>query len=239
MKISTPWVAAGCLLLVVMLSAVSSAREATDWTTTKPFDWDPGYATPGTALRIEEASREQYEGAAVIEYRFAAFGFPSDDDAVMWMRQGPAYRSFPAVIDSAGAVIAGGAELFLVTGYVRGQSLDVALVSREKRAHAKVFPFPIESDSDGCRIEIELHSSKGHLFMASVSGFEIGESVRVESTYKDEHIDQVVEVPSDGIIDIPLVYGTDDRGTATLKVTGEDCEASVTYGVGRDALTSE
>ncbi len=225
-----------CLVLMLSLPIIAVASDASEWVTKAPFDWDPLYSTPGTSLRIEEASRETLDSASLIEYRFTATGFDADGDATMWMKQGPAYRAHSATIDSTGLVVVGGADLFMVSGFVAGQSLDVALVSGEMRAHAKVFPFPIESQEADCRIQIELLSPKGNIFMASVSGFDVGEPVRVESLYKDEHIDQVIDVPADGVIDMPLVYGEYDRGTATLRVSGAECTTSVTYGVGEDAF---
>jgi len=228
-----------CLVVMASLPAGVPGREATDWTTSEPFEWDPGFASPGTSLTVEEVARHRTNGSTAIEYRFLARGFAPDEDAWMWMKQGPAYRPLPAVIDSLGEVAVADAELFLIAGYVRGQALDVALVSGDKRAQAKVFPFPIQSEGDGCLITAELVTPLGNVFVITVTGLDVGEWVLLESIFKGERVEHVFEVPEDGSIKMAAVFGPEDRGTAVVKVIGRDVSASLEYDVGEDALETQ
>ena len=225
------------LALIVVASACASAEGAGDgWVTEAPFEWDVEYASPGASLELLEKSRMPYEGQTIIQYEPRASGFAPDAEAVLWMKQGVACQAMPASIDSAGLVHVLGADVLMIAGYVPGQALDVALESGGKRAQAKATPFPIEVHEGECWASVEILSSSGFVFLLTFGGFEPGEQLRVESMYKDEHIDQVKSANAGGGLSLSMLYGPGDKGSSTAKVTGEECGVSITYNVGEDAL---
>ena len=229
-----------CLVALALAVAASTSAgtegSGDGWVTEIPFKWDEEYASPGTSLELLEKSREPFEGQTIIQYEPRASGFAPDAEAVLWMKQGVACKAMPASIDSDGLVHVLGADVLMIAGYVSGQALDVALESGDKRAHAKVTPFPIEVHEGDCWATVEILSNTGFVFLVSFGGFEPGEELRVESMYKDEHIEQVKSANADGGLSLSLVYGPGDRGSSTAKVTGDDCGVSITYNVGEDAL---
>ncbi len=225
------------LALAVASAACASTGEAGDgWVTEIPFKWDEEYASPGTSLELLEKSRELFEGQTLIQYEPRASGFAPDAEAVLWMKQGVACKAMPASIDSAGMVHVLGADVLMIAGYVPGQALDVALESGGKRAQAKATPFPIEVHEGECWATVEILSNSGFVFLLTFGGFEPGEQLRVESMYKDEHVDQVKSANAAGGLSLTMLYGPGDRGSSTAKVTGEECGVSITYNVGDDAL---
>ena len=152
------------------------------------------------------------------------------------MKQGPAYRAFPAEIRADGIVKVSGSELLLVANYVRGQAVDVALESGRLRAQTKLFPFPIVEKSGGCTASVELLDSRGLSFEITFAGFVPFEPVEVTSEYGEQKVVQVVSAGPTGDVVLPVVYGGGARGTASATATGSRSGVSVRYQVGIDAL---
>ena len=224
-----------------------------------PFEWEDDFADPGVSFTITEKGRELgRSGSTNIIYRLRATGFAPGEDLVLWQKYLDAtFEGVSVSVDESGLVtVALTPELralippgtdpakihidpdFKIDRMLAGQSFNMTLYSPEtkKRAHAKVFPFPIEAQGKGgCSAMIEILSERGYLFGVVFEGFEPGEKVTFTSRYKKEKLSDTTEVPEAGTLQFPILYGPPDRGTATVSAEGANCRVSLEYKVGKDA----
>jgi hypothetical protein len=166
----------------------------------------------------------------------------------LWVKRIDRYYKFPVVLGEDNGLrqlITGEKDSYLLVlgaaDFVRGQPLDVALVSETtgKRAQASLHPYPIQAKGDGgCSLEIEILSEQGGLFAIAVEGFLPGEEVQTISKYKGEELIETYIFPEEQEskgIGVIMTYGLWDRGKSTYMATGRNCTVSVDYKVGRDA----
>ena len=111
----------------------------------------------------------------------------------LWWKRGMEYQKLPAEVSEGGTILVGGADVLAVAGLPMGQAVDMALASGEKRAQAKVIPFPIEARRGALWISAELMTESGLVFLITAGGFEPVEKVEVTSEFKSESHQDVVE----------------------------------------------
>lgn len=210
-----------------------------------PFEWDENYASPGTSLVLKEKTRMRLGKGTWVDYEVRSTGFSNQEALSLWRRIGTEYEEYTVTLNEKGLVQVGGRpgedppDSFGIIGFHLGEAFDLALVSKttNKRAQAKVIPFPIQAQGNGgCSGSVELASKTGHLFLISFQGFQPGEEVEVRSRYKKENIGSKLTASEGGEIRLPLLFGKRDRGKATATATGKNCTVSLEYKVGRDAL---
>jgi hypothetical protein len=205
-----------------------------------PFHWDPSFASPGKTLTLRELSREATPKGTLVNYRIESSGFAGPDAPLLWWKRGQEYGRFVVVVSTSGIVLVRpDTDVFAISEFVSGESLDLALVSVDSggRAQAKVVPFPIEARGPGgCSASAEIQSETGDLFLVLLRGFVAGETVHVESRLGEEVrvIDHVAS--PQGELQFPLRFDPADTGEATMTATGRNDSVTLTYHVGKTAI---
>ncbi len=207
------------------------------------FDWVDNYATPGTSLELVEIRDPK------INYKMKATGFAADESLSLWRKGLYGYNRFSVVLGEDNFLrwhATGTKDTYelrrAVHDYVLGLPLKVALVSDTtgKRAHAKVFPYPIQAKGDGgCSILVEVLTDMGDLFAITGDGFLPGEEVQTLSKYKDENLANTRIISENQRFKHLILYGPLDRGKATYSATSPNCTVSVDYNVGKDAIVRQ
>lgn len=204
------------------------------------FKWDATFATPGTSLTIEEKRRSPLPPmGTMISYQLRSTGFSAQEPLSLWRKIGTVYNEVPATLSSDGRVQIHGGDDLAIGGYVPGQALDIAIVSKtaDKRAHAKAIPFPIQTQGDGgCFASAEIATESGLLFVLSLRGFQPGEEVQTASRYKGETMTKANKASERGEIRFPVLFERGSSGKATLTAKGRNCAVSLDYNIGKDAL---
>ena len=248
----TPHRFLGCLitiwliLIVSVLSGHASSAGDKEKDNEPPFEWDENYATPGTSLVLKEKERMQImDNNTMVAYEVQFTGFSPQEDLSLWQKIGvTGYYEEPVTITEKGILQAKWGEelvprdIYSISGFHLGEALDLALFSKttNKRAHAKVFPFPIQAQGvGGCSAFAEMMDGTGHLFLITFQGFQSGEEVEVRSRYKKENKGMNRTASEDGEFSFPVVFRRGDRRKATATATGKNCTVSLEYKVGKDA----
>lgn len=235
----------GLLLLTSGCQMMPQPSQTTSQTTLQRLsadDWGPRVNTPSIQFSVIEVKRTALiTGSTMLLYSPAAGGLPPGRTVTLWLRRfdGTTLEIRTAEVNSAGTVALPDIAL---TGYVKGEPLEVAIMSADKtvKAFAKVTPFPIESTQGRCRLWLELASGDGMSFIARVEGFEPNEEVTVISQSDGETIETSRKLSTIGAANptvlFPGVIGKED-GTARYTVVGRACNVSVEYDWGRKAAT--
>ena len=208
-----------------------------------PFKWDDTFATHGTSLTIKEKMRLPFQKGmgTIINYQLSSIGFSAQEPLSLWWKKGTVYIELPATLSSSeGHIQIGGVDYLAIANYVPGQALDLAIVSKstDKRAHAKVSPFPVQAQGDGdCSASAEITTKSGLLFVFSLRGFQPGEEVQITSRYKGETRLIPGKASERGeILGLPGLFEIGSSGKAILTAKGRDCTVSLDYNIGKDAL---
>ena len=159
----------------------------------------------------------------------------------LWWKKGTVYIELPATLsNSEGQIQISGADDLAIASYVPGQALDLAIVSKstDRRAHAKMIPFPVQAQGDGgCSASAEIATKSGLLFVFSLRGFQPGEEVQTTNRYKGETILIPSKASERGeILGLPGLFERGSSGKATLTAKGRNCTVSLDYNIGKDAI---
>jgi hypothetical protein len=221
---------------MIVVSALVAGCAA--FVTQPDFEWDPDHRSPGTMLTIEEVEHKVTTQGPHLEYHLMASGFEPGSTGELWIKHGSQFYRWAAHVRSDGRVVTfSGIDTHVATGFVPGQPFDVAFVSGDRRAQAKVFPDPIESTgTGGCQASVEVASEDGYLIIVSLLGFAPGEAIEIVSRFKGELVRQTATSRSDGTLTVPILYGHPDRGRASLTATAGARTVTIEYAVGEDAL---
>ena len=196
---------------------------------------------PGTSLTLTKSQDTEFAVPGMTFYQIKATGFSPEEPLYFWSRTGPDFSRLSGAVDAEGVFLASGATLplYSIFGFAPGQAFDVALVSDTtgKRAHAKVFPFPIEAQgTGGTSASAELALATGRHFLITFRGFQPGEEVQITSRYETEVMTSSVLASQDGEITVPVGFGRGDHGKAVATASGKTGTVSLEYGVGMDAF---
>jgi hypothetical protein len=253
---------ATALALIVVSAAPANAQEVKG---DPPFQWDSTFATPNTAVALEETNRTAKDSSFLaIFYRVRATGFAANEPISLWVKRGVRYLKFEGVVSDEGVVqfrlgketlgvlmvmgqrdrglavvsLSGGTKGMVLAGFTDGHPLDVAVVSDTmKRAQSKIVPMPNRADgTNGCSASAEVQSESGLLFLINVTGLTPGETVKVQSQYKKEVGGGTQMASPSGTVAMPILFGRGDRGTASFTATSDRCTVKLEYKVGTDAI---
>jgi hypothetical protein len=206
-----------------------------------PFEWNSTYASPGTSLSIEVEGvmGQPPNGTVMIAIKSSGFD-DSGSQAALWIKTSAKYDKYEPTLTEDGTVqIAPGGDIMMLGGYFRGQPLDIALVDEgsNKRAQAKITPFPIEAQGNGdCKATAEVLTKTGLVWLVNFSGYEPGEEVNTTSTTKKETLSQVIEATEMGEVAFPILYPRRSKGRAKVQAVGSnDCDVTIEYAIGKSA----
>jgi hypothetical protein len=230
---------------VALLSGHASSKADKKAGKEPPFKWDENYASPGTSLVLKEKGRMRLGKSTSVDYEMQSTGFSNEEALSLWQKMGAAgYYEQPVTLNEKGLVQVRGRpgedppDSIGIFRFHLGEAFDLALISKttNKRAHAKVFPFPIQAQGvGGCSAFAEMMDGTGFLFLLTFQGFQPGEEVEVRSRYKKENKGNKRTASEGGEIRLPLLFGKRDRGKATATATSKNCTVSLEYKVGKDA----
>jgi hypothetical protein len=144
------------------------------------------------------------------------------------------------VSDEAGKAVHLDEMTFAPGPYPRGAAWEAALVSADRtiRLFAKTVPYPIVASDGACAVSLELVSQRGDRFLASGSGFVLGDEVITESRYSGRVLQKHKEVLSTEQLTLDVIaHGSRGAGgSARYIVMGRACTVVVDYDWGEAAL---
>ena len=201
----------------------------------------------GPRLSYEVRSREVENALEVVTCVLRAKGFPETKKyalAAKWMNGRTADVQKGLRIDEAGRVLGqDGDEVELALASMHlGEYIVFLLSSEDGAAKAKVeiTPFPIEAEGPGgCRLNVQLTTTSGEMFVITGSGFRPGEDLKTKSKSSDEAAETTMKGRPDGTLKVvmfPAVVGR-TGGDASFEASDSVCSVKVNYKWG-DAMAA-
>ncbi len=235
-----------CALLPVVFACllVSTARA-------QSFDeskW--GKNSPGVELNASEEPRQPTPSATVLTYTLSGKGFPPDLSYSLWGWI-PGHKPQKAIegvmFDAKGVLVCNpkstnckgetpGAAIKIKTTAVLAEPKRFAVVSDDGRVAAfiSVVPFPIEATDKNCKVEIVRESPQAEIVLVRASGFVPYEMLNITGHVGGMDSVHSPTVGPDGTWQ--AMIGTkapgEERGTASLQVTGQACSVSLSFNWG-------
>ena len=210
-----------------------------------PFKWDHTFASPGTSLSVDVLQTMSGPPNSMITISIKSTGF-SDAAATLalWQRTGGRYSKLKPGIRADGTVqFIPGTDSMMLGGYIRGQSFDIALVDEatNKRAHAKVTPFPITAEGDGgCKASAEVVTKSGLVWLITLAGYGAGEQVRIRSVAKKETLTDEGAASETGEIAFTILYPNRSKRNAQVTAEGSHgCNVSLDFAIGKSAFKAK
>jgi len=226
-----------------------------------PCRWDPACSTAGVQVALREKSRFAMGGQKLVEYELVATGLPANRLFTLWLfpfgerpvpvvggvtgdSTGRAACADSSVLARANPPPAGGRcimpfpLMMPLESFVPSEPAKAALISADDsvRAYATAFPVPLEGQTAGCRLWLELLSTDRNRFRLSGTGFQGGGEAHVVSTSGSQVIDFRKPVPADGsfwMLLSPAVKGK-RGGPSSIAVSTPACAVTLAYRWGRD-----
>jgi len=212
-------------------------------------------------VALREKSRYSMGRQKLVEYELVATGLPAGRLFTLWLfpfgeRPIPVFSGVTS--DSSGRTVcadsstlasanrppAGGRcmmpfpLMMPLESFVPSEPAKAALISNDDsvRAYATAFPVPLEAETGGCRLWLELLSTDRNRFRLSGTGFQGGAEAHIVSTSGDQVIDGRKPVPADGsfwMLVSPAVKGK-RGGRSSIAVSTPGCAVTLQYRWGRD-----
>ena len=223
-----------------------------EWTTLQA-NWGVPELQPvheSTLQLVEKARVKNPEGHTIIHYNFKVTGLPKDDKYTMefWQVGGPSHPfqlvSRDVTINADGIVVCSATQA-CGDKTKKEYPLEVAIPSSlgfpnrfvlTSQKHRDIWvtglaiPFPIESVSDGCRLEIVRITPNGELLLFSGFGLPANQTIHIDNNSAGESHNVTVQTDAQGHFsqaELPFVIGK-TSGTLELKI-GQDapCHPSI------------
>ena len=198
----------------------------------------PPEHTPGVEFTLEEVSRHKNSGLTVVDYEPRLSGLPQGKTYELWMRlsfEDPVPLSLPMNLspDSSGNLVVPAS--FNANRYHKGEPYELQLRSNDETVHAvaKVFPFPILAEQDGCRVWVEFVKDNFKEVAIWGDGFEPGASVTLSTQDGRDQREQQVTVPPSGVFSRDVNH-RNRGGEAGLSAVSNSCSVTLSYDYGKD-----
>lgn len=238
-----------CLLLSAAAACLlASSLAAQDFDESK---W--GKNSPGVELAAVEGPRQHTANATVLVYNLVGKGFPPDLKYSLWgwiPGQKPKKAIEGVSFDKRGVVVCSGKPgscatqgvddpINIKTTAVLGEPKRFAVVSDDGRiaAFAEAVPFPIQASDKGCKLSVIRQSPLAEMVLVQASGFVPYEMLNVSG-----HVGGLDSIHSPTVSPEgtwQALIGTrepgTESGTATIKVTGQQCMVSISFSWGEGA----
>ncbi len=210
-----------------------------------PFEWDHTFASPGTSLSaaVLQTMSGPPNGMVVISIKASGFSDPAATLA-LWQKTGGQFQKLkPGILADGTVQLIPGIDSMMLGGYIRGQSFDIALVDEatNKRAHAKITPFPITAKGDGgCKASAEVITKSGLVWVITLTGYGAGEQVRITSVSKKETLTDDLAASETGEIAFPILYPKRSKRNAQVTAEGSrGCNVSLDFAIGKSAFKAK
>jgi len=210
-----------------------------------PFEWDHTFASPGTSLSADvlQTMSGPPNGMVVISIKASGFSDPAATLA-LWQKTGGQFQKLkPGILADGTVQLIPGIDSMMLGGYIRGQSFDIALVDEatNKRAHAKITPFPITAEGDGgCKASAEVVTKSGLVWLITLAGYDAGEQVTITSVAKKETLTDDVVASGTGEIAFPILYPKRSKRNAHVTAEGSrGCNVSLDFAIGKSAFKAK
>ena len=120
-------------------------------------------------------------------------------------------------------------------------SYDVLPEATDKRAHAKITPFPITAEGDGgCKASAEVVTKSGLVWLITLAGYSAGEQVRITSVAKKETLTEEVTASETGEIAFPILYPKRSKRNAQVTAEGfRGCNVNLDFAIGKSAFKAK
>lgn len=243
----------GCILLsAVAACLLASPLSAQDFDEAK---W--GTNSPGVELRAIEGPRSHDAGGTVLTYNLVGKGFPPDLKYSLWgwiPGQKPQKAIEGISFDKRGVVVCSGKPgsctgqglddpINIKTTAVLGEPKRFAVVSDDGRVagFAEAVPFPIQATDKSCKLSVVRQSPLAEMVLVRATGFVPYEMLNVSGHVGGLDAAHSPTVSPDGTWQ--AVIGTKaaglDAGTATIKVTGQQCTVSIAFNWGEGSAKEQ
>jgi len=215
-----------------------------------PFEWDPGFSSPGTSLSIDVSPKFIGMPDGMFSISIKSTGFlEAASTLALWQHQGSEYYRFEPTLSAEGVVqLMPGTDSMFLGGYIRGQPYDIALLDEvtNRRAQAKFTPFPITAIGSGeCKASAEVLTESALVWLITLSGFESSEDVTMTSTFKagvfkKETLTDNLVAPETGEISFPILFPKRSKGNANVTAQGSaGCSVTLDYAIGKSAFKAK
>ena len=210
-----------------------------------PFEWDYTFASPGTSLSVEvlQTMSGPPNGAVGISIKASGFSDAAATLALWQKTDGQFYKRKPGILADGTVQFIPGVDSMMLGGFIRGQTFDIALVDEatNKRAHAKITPFPITAEGNGrCKANAEVQTKSGLVWLIILAGYDAGEQVSITSVAKKETLTRDVPASGTGEIAFPILYPKRSKGNAQVTAEGSSgCHVNLNFAIGKSALKAE
>ena len=210
-----------------------------------PFKWDHKFASPGTSLSVDvlQTMGGPPNGMVVISIKASGFSDAAATLALWEKTDGQFHKHKPGILADGTVQYIPGIDSMMLGGYFRGQSFDIALVDEvtNKRAQAKITPFPITAEGDGgCKASAEVITKSGLVWLITLAGYNAGEQVRITSVAKKETLTDDLAASGTGEIAFPILYPKRSKRNAQVTAEGSrGCNVSLDFAIGKSALKAK
>ena len=210
-----------------------------------PFEWDHTFASPGTSLSADVLQTMSGPPNGTVVFSIKASGFSDAAATLVWWQKtgGQFYKHKSGILADGTVQLIPDVDSMMLGGYIRGQSFDIALVDEatNKRAHAKVTPFPITAEGDGgCKASAEVVTKSGLVWLITLAGYDAGEQVTITSVAKKETLTDDVVASGTGEIAFPILYPKRSKRNAHVTAEGSrGCNVSLDFAIGKSALKAK
>ena len=209
-----------------------------------------GQNSAGVELRTLEGPRSHDASGTVLIYNLVGKGFPANERYSLWGWI-PGHKPQKAIagvsFDKRGVLVCSGKPgscaattpddpINIKTTAVLGEPKRFAVISDDGKVagFAEAVPFPIEASNKGCKISVVRQSPLAELVLVRATGFVPYEMLNVSGHVGGLDSIHSPTVSPDGAWQALIGTKTpgQDSGTATIKVSGQQCSVSVSFSWG-------
>jgi hypothetical protein len=209
-----------------------------------------GKNSPGIELQAVESPREHSASGTVLMYNLVGKGFPANETYSLWGWI-PGHKPRKAIsgvsFDKRGVLVCSGKPggctgqglddpVNIKTTAVLGEPKRFAVVSDDGKVagFAEAVPFPIEASNKKCKLSVIRQSPLAETVLINATGFVPYEMLNISANLGGQDTVHSPTASADGTWH--AVVGTKalgkDSGTASIKVSGQQCSVSLSFNWG-------
>lgn len=218
-------------------------------------NWGPAMSTPGDSLRVIDKGHKSTPEGTQVTFGLNVTGFQPGDSLrlLRWPLDSRVQQVTSGLtVDSAGQVICpeisqGDCLTTMQPGdpvqvhdvAARGEPLRLAIVSADgkKRAESTIIPFPLETTSNSCKMEVILGTKDAGLVLLEGAGFPKSEKVEIHivTDGKDNPVTTTTSATGGLLVAVLAGSGGHTSGTTTISYHGDSCSPSLSFPWGKDS----